>query len=228
VGYHVYLRCAGTIKPQLESGPFRADLTTTVVHSSKLLINDVKPDHSPTPNMFKWTISPTPPRRQRLILIIITLATFDPECRLLNIGNCLRSWNYKLSSSNVESLLLKCIDLLWFKFFKKKKYWTYLFWRSWGQGIFIEFMKEILTFMHYLEKGFVNDNSRWAINTRLTIEFTGIPYCVHFFQSTHCYLYKSLYMNVLIIRFRFSYCVLDIATLRGLKFCSFITCNFSW
>jgi len=34
------------IKTRLESGPFTADLTTTVVHRSKLLINDVKPDHS--------------------------------------------------------------------------------------------------------------------------------------------------------------------------------------
>jgi len=33
-------------KTRLESGPVTADLTTTVVHSSKLLINDVKPDHS--------------------------------------------------------------------------------------------------------------------------------------------------------------------------------------
>jgi len=30
------------------SGPVTADLTTTVVHSSKLLINDVKPHHSLT------------------------------------------------------------------------------------------------------------------------------------------------------------------------------------
>jgi len=34
------------IKPRLESGPVTADLTTTVVHSSKLLINNVKPVHS--------------------------------------------------------------------------------------------------------------------------------------------------------------------------------------
>jgi len=33
------------IKTLLESGPVIADLTTTVVHSSKLLIVDVKPDH---------------------------------------------------------------------------------------------------------------------------------------------------------------------------------------
>jgi len=32
------------IKSQLESGPVTANLTTTVVHTSKLLINDVKPD----------------------------------------------------------------------------------------------------------------------------------------------------------------------------------------
>jgi len=30
----------------LDSGPVTADLTTTVVHSSKLLINDIKSDHS--------------------------------------------------------------------------------------------------------------------------------------------------------------------------------------
>jgi len=34
------------MKTRLESGPVTADLTPTVVHSSKLLINDVKPDHS--------------------------------------------------------------------------------------------------------------------------------------------------------------------------------------
>jgi len=32
--------------PRLESGPVTADLTTTVVHSSKLLINGVKHVHS--------------------------------------------------------------------------------------------------------------------------------------------------------------------------------------
>jgi len=31
-----------------ESGPVTADLTTTVIHSSKMLINDVKPDQSLT------------------------------------------------------------------------------------------------------------------------------------------------------------------------------------
>jgi len=36
------LGCVGTFKTRLESGPVAADLTT-VVHSSKLLINDVKP-----------------------------------------------------------------------------------------------------------------------------------------------------------------------------------------
>jgi len=34
------------IKTCLESGPVTADLTTTVVHSSKLLINDFKHVHS--------------------------------------------------------------------------------------------------------------------------------------------------------------------------------------
>jgi len=33
-------------KTRLESGPVKADLTTTVVHTYKLLINDVKPVHS--------------------------------------------------------------------------------------------------------------------------------------------------------------------------------------
>jgi len=32
------LRCAGTLKPGFESGMVTADLTTTVIHSSKLLI----------------------------------------------------------------------------------------------------------------------------------------------------------------------------------------------
>jgi len=44
------LRCAGTLKP----GPVTADLTTTVVHSSKLPINDVKPDHSLTLNIMSF------------------------------------------------------------------------------------------------------------------------------------------------------------------------------
>jgi len=35
-----------SLKTRLESGPVTADLTTTVIHSYKLLINDVKPDHS--------------------------------------------------------------------------------------------------------------------------------------------------------------------------------------
>jgi len=56
------LPCAGTscfpgkhstLKPRLESGPVTADMTTTVVHSSKLLINDVKPTHSIKINIFK-------------------------------------------------------------------------------------------------------------------------------------------------------------------------------
>jgi len=46
----VYLRHGTSVcrhfKTRLESGPVTADLTTTVVHSSTLLINDVKPDHS--------------------------------------------------------------------------------------------------------------------------------------------------------------------------------------
>jgi len=49
VGYHVYLRYGTSVcwylKTRLKSGPVTADLTTTVVHNSKLLINDVKPDH---------------------------------------------------------------------------------------------------------------------------------------------------------------------------------------
>jgi len=39
------------IKTSLESGPVTADLTTTVIHSYKLLINDVKPVHSLTHSM---------------------------------------------------------------------------------------------------------------------------------------------------------------------------------
>jgi len=54
VGYRVYLRHGTSVcwhlKTRLESGPVTADLTSTVVHSSKLLINDVKPDHSLTPD----------------------------------------------------------------------------------------------------------------------------------------------------------------------------------
>jgi len=50
VGYNVYLQHGTSLcwylKTQLESGPVTPDLTTTVVHSYKLLINDVKPDHS--------------------------------------------------------------------------------------------------------------------------------------------------------------------------------------
>jgi len=50
VGYHVYLRHGTSVrwhlKTQLESGTVTADLTTTVIHSSKLLINDIKPNHS--------------------------------------------------------------------------------------------------------------------------------------------------------------------------------------
>jgi len=51
-GYHVYLRHGTSvykhIKTRLESGPVTVDLTINVVHSSKLLINDVKPVHSLT------------------------------------------------------------------------------------------------------------------------------------------------------------------------------------
>jgi len=35
------LRCAGEFKPLLESGPVKADLTSSFIHSYKLLINDV-------------------------------------------------------------------------------------------------------------------------------------------------------------------------------------------
>jgi len=52
VGYHVYLLHGTSVcwynKTRLESGPVTADLTTTVEHSSKMLINDVEPDHSIT------------------------------------------------------------------------------------------------------------------------------------------------------------------------------------
>jgi len=37
--------CWHTKKNGLESGPVTADLTTPVVHSSKLLVNDVEPNH---------------------------------------------------------------------------------------------------------------------------------------------------------------------------------------
>jgi len=40
------LRVCWHIKTRLESGPVTADLTTTVVHSYKLLTNNVKPVHS--------------------------------------------------------------------------------------------------------------------------------------------------------------------------------------
>jgi len=39
------------LKTRLESGPVTADLTTTVVHSYQLLINDVKPVHSLMPGL---------------------------------------------------------------------------------------------------------------------------------------------------------------------------------
>jgi len=50
VGYHVYL-WHGTsmywhLKNRIESGLVTADLTTAVVHSYKLLINNVKPVYS--------------------------------------------------------------------------------------------------------------------------------------------------------------------------------------
>jgi len=50
VGYHVYLGHGTSvcwyIKTRLESGPVTADLTTTVIHSYKLLINNAKFFHS--------------------------------------------------------------------------------------------------------------------------------------------------------------------------------------
>jgi len=52
MGYYVYVRHGTSvywhIKTRLESGPVTADMTPTVVHSFKVLINDVKPDHSLT------------------------------------------------------------------------------------------------------------------------------------------------------------------------------------
>jgi len=50
----IVLRCAGTMKTRLESGPVTADLTTPVVHSSKLVIHDVKPDQSFT-HIFRYS-----------------------------------------------------------------------------------------------------------------------------------------------------------------------------
>jgi len=61
VGYHAYLQHGILVcwhmhfKTRLESEPVTADLTTTVVYSSKLLINDVKPDHS-----LRYISSPLP------------------------------------------------------------------------------------------------------------------------------------------------------------------------
>jgi len=50
VGYHVYLRQGTSVCwdfiTRLESGAVTADLTTTVVHSYKLLINDITPVQS--------------------------------------------------------------------------------------------------------------------------------------------------------------------------------------
>jgi len=50
VGYHIYLQhCTSVcwhIDNWLESGPVTVDLTTTVVHSYKLLINVIKPIQS--------------------------------------------------------------------------------------------------------------------------------------------------------------------------------------
>ena len=53
MGYHVYLRHGilvhWHIKTRIESVPVTTDLKTSVIHSSKLLINDIKPDHSLNP-----------------------------------------------------------------------------------------------------------------------------------------------------------------------------------
>jgi len=42
----IVLWCTDALKPRLESGTVTADLTTTVTHKYKLLINDVKPVQS--------------------------------------------------------------------------------------------------------------------------------------------------------------------------------------
>jgi len=56
VGYHVYLPHGTSVfwqfKTQLESGPVTADLTTAIIHSYKLLINNVKPIHKLTHSIF--------------------------------------------------------------------------------------------------------------------------------------------------------------------------------
>jgi len=44
------LHCVGTYKTWLEYGPVTADLTTTVVYSHQLLLNNIKPIQSLTQN----------------------------------------------------------------------------------------------------------------------------------------------------------------------------------
>jgi len=46
------LRVCWYLKTQLESGPVTTDLTTTVVHSYRLLINDIKHSHTLLVNIF--------------------------------------------------------------------------------------------------------------------------------------------------------------------------------
>jgi len=50
--YSMVLRCAGTLKTWIQSGPVTVEMTTTVVHSYNFLINCIKPFlsliHSPT------------------------------------------------------------------------------------------------------------------------------------------------------------------------------------
>jgi len=54
--FGMVLLCADTFKTQLESGPVTADLTTTVVHSDKSLINNIKSVHSITNIQSQYTI----------------------------------------------------------------------------------------------------------------------------------------------------------------------------
>jgi len=53
----IVIWCAGKLTHGFESGPVTADLTTTVVHSYKLLINEVKPVHTQLNNVITLRIT---------------------------------------------------------------------------------------------------------------------------------------------------------------------------
>jgi len=61
VGYHAYLQHGTSvcwqIKSQLESRPVTADLTTTILHRYKLLINDIKPVHLCNHSLFAGSVN---------------------------------------------------------------------------------------------------------------------------------------------------------------------------